>query len=308
MYLADLKELLQNREFVALRSALRQISPVDLADGWEHFGLDERKVLFKLSPRQRALTLFEELDPADQQELLNALQHEEVRELVESLDPAETGRLLRELPKPMVRHLEGIVRKGGVRERVEAVLRFPEKTAGALMRSNYVTVEPKWTCRQALERISHGTRLRHIESTYLETLFAVDSLGQLQGTVTLKELIVAPPDMPVRELMNSDPETLSPETDQEEVARLFSKYKLRSASVVDRDRKLLGVVLSADVVDVVSEETEEDFAKMAGTQASDIGARTAWEAARLRLPWLAITCLGQLGVSTVIRGFERTLS
>src|SRR5687767_1700803 len=105
MYLADLKELLQNREFVSARAALRVISPVDLAEGWEHFKPEERVVLFKLSPRQKALQLFEELDPPHQQELLSALKHEEVEELVTDLDPTETGRLLRDLPKPMVRHL-----------------------------------------------------------------------------------------------------------------------------------------------------------------------------------------------------------
>lgn len=308
LFLSDLKELLARREFVSVRAALRMISPVDLADGWEHFTPEERKVLFKLSPRQRAIQLFEELDPPQQQELLAALKQEEVRELVEDLDPSETGRILRELPQPLVRQLETILRKGGRGEKVRDYLKYPDESVGALMRSNFMTVEPRWTCRQALDRISHATRLRHIQTTFLEQLFVVEADGRLNGVVTLKELVVAPSNMLVKDLMDPQPVRLSPEMDQEEAARLFAHYRLGSAPVVDGEGKLLGVVLDQDIVEVVEEETEEDFAKMAGTAAEEFEARSSWEAAWHRMPWLAVTFLGQFLVSAVIRGFEGTLS
>jgi len=309
IFLSDIKELLELREFVSVRSALRVISPFDLAEGWEHFDLDERKVLFKLLPRQRALQLFEELDPEHQEELLTALQQEDVRELVEDLDPTETGRIMRELAAPIVRNLEEILRGGEKGEKVERYLKYPDETVGALMRSNYLPLDVDWTCRKSLEYIHGGTFLREIETTFLDTLFVVDQEEMLKGIVTLKELVVAPPMMKLRELMNTDPEILSPEMDQEAAAQIFGHYKLGSAPVVDRARKLIGVVLDADIVEVVEEETEEDFAKMVGTQAEEFDEpQTAWEAARLRGPWMAVTCLGQILVAVVIRSFEIQLS
>ena len=230
MYLSDLKELLAAKEFVSLRTALKEISPVDLVDGWEHFGREERPVLFRLMPRQRALQLFEELDPEHQEELLGALKAPDVEELVADLDPAETGRILRGLPKPLVRQLEAILRKGSGGARAAQVAAYPEKSAGALMRSRYLTVSVRWTCREALTRVSASTRLRLIENTYLDTLFAVDAADRFAGTVTLKELVVAPADMPVSELVDGQAQALAPELDQEEAARIFHRYRLPCAA------------------------------------------------------------------------------
>lgn len=308
MYLSDLKELLAAKEFVSVRTALKELSPIDMVDGWDHFSREERSVLFRLMPRQRALQLFEELEPKDQEELLGVLKEADVEELVADLDPAETGRVMRSLPKPMVRQLEAKLRKGGAGARAAQVAGYPEKSVGSLMRTRFHTVLPRWTCREALTRVSAGTRLRFIENTYLDTLIVVDAQDHFLGTVTLKELVVAPADMPVSELIHTQSQVFVPEMDQEHGARLFHHYKLDCAAVIDRDRKVLGVVLDSDMDEVTAEETEEDIAKMAGTTAEDLDVTSAVQSVRNRLPWLAITCIGQLLVSTVIHSFEVTLS
>ena len=307
MYLSDLKELLAAKEFVSVRTALKEISPVDVVDGWDHFTRDERGVLFRLMPRQRALQLFEELEPRDQEELLGALKEADVEELVQDLDPAETGRVMKGLPKPMVRQLEAILRKGGTGACVAQVSAYPKDSVGALMRTRYHTVQPRWTCREALTKVSAGTRLRFIENTYLDTLVVLDSHERLAGTITLKELVVAPHDMPVAELMNSRPVSLTPEMDQEEGAKLFHHYRLACAPVLDRERKVIGVVLDSDMDEVVAQETEEDIAKMAGTAAgllSESVTHMTWA----RSPWLVATCLGYIVVSRVISHYEPVLS
>lgn len=309
LFLADLKELLSNREFASLRKALRQISPMDLVEGWEEFSTDEQTVLFKLVPRQRALQLFEELEPEHQEELLGALRKEEIEELVEDLDPAETSRILRELPVPLVRQLESMLRKkGDVGEEVERYLKYPEDSVGALMRTNFFSLNPSWTCRQALDMIQRGVRLRLIEMMYLDTLFVLDGDERLAGIVYLKELVVAPPEMKASELMNPDPVELKPEMDQEEAAQMFSHYKFGSMPVVDLRRRLLGVVLDTDIIEVVEEEAEEDLAKFAGTAAEEFEEPTAFASAWHRMPWMAVAGLGQIIVAAVIWGFEGSLS
>ncbi len=305
LYLSDLKELLQAREFVSVRTALKEISPVDLADGWDHFAPEERVAIFRLSARQRAIQLFEELDPHHQVELLNSLQRHDAERLLQDLDPSETSRMVRELPQPMVRQLVGIMKKGG-QESVQKYLQYPPKTVGALMRSRYLTLDPRWSARQALERVQLSTRLRRIEETYLDTLLVAEASGNLAGVVTLKSLVVAPRDMLVRELMDPSPISLSPEMDQEEAVNLFAKYKLKGAPVIARDRKLMGIVVYRDIVEVAREEVEEDFAKMAGMPVTH--SRSAFEIARTRLPWLVATCFGGLAVSYVIKHYEPTLS
>ena len=306
LYLSDLKELLQAREFVSVRTALHEISPVDLADGWEHFTPEERVALFRLSARQRAVQLFEELDSPLQVELVDSLQAHDAERLLQDLDPVLAGRFVRELPPPLVRRLTGIMKKGG-QESVQEYLHFPPKTVGALMRGRYITVDPRWTARHAIERIQLSTRLRRIEETHLDTLMAADPEGRLKGTVALKALVVAPRDMLVRDLMNASPVVLDPSLDQEEAVKLFTKYKLKSAPVAAKDGGLMGIVVYRDIFDVASEEVEEDFAKMVGSQAGLLS-HTALDIAKIRLPWLIATCFGELLVSYIIKHYEFTLS
>ena len=113
LYLSDLKELLQSRDFVSARTCLKAVSPVDVADGWEYFAPEERVAIFRLLPRQRAVQLFEELDPKDQVALVDSLQAHDAERLLEDLEPAQAGRLVRALPEPEVRRLVGIMKKGG---------------------------------------------------------------------------------------------------------------------------------------------------------------------------------------------------
>ncbi|MDE2292234.1 MAG: magnesium transporter, partial [Elusimicrobia bacterium] len=307
VFVSDLKELLAAKEFISLRTALKSISPIELIEGWEHFTPDERGVLFHLMPRQRALQLFEELEPNEQEELLSALKARDVEELVADLDPAETGRLLRELPKPLVRQLEGIVRKGAGGARAAEVASYPEDSVGSLMRTRFLTISPRGTCREALARISTSTRLRFIENTFLETLFAVGQDDRLAGTVTLKKLVVAPADLPVAELLEPNPQVLTPAMDQEEGAKLFLRYHLTCAAVVDEGRRLLGVVLDRDMDEVSAEEVEEDFAKMAG-MGHGLLSQSVFQITKLRLPWLIATCFGEVLVSWIVKQYEPTLA
>ena len=306
IYLADLHEVLSARDFVSARTLLKVISAIDLADGWEHFTQDERVAILRLCTRQKAMQLFEELDPPEQAELLQALQRKDAQELLSDLDPAATGRMMRELPQPLVRQLTSIMNKGG-KETVQQYLQYPAQTVGALMRGRYVTLDEKMPVRQAVERVQYSTRLRRIEETHLDTLMVVDGKNRLRGVLGLKSLVVAPRDMTIGELMDPAPRTLAPGMDQEEAVKLFTKYRLKSAPVVSPDLTLLGVVVYRDIFEIASEETEEDFAKMAGYGRA-VGVRTSLQGAMLRLPWLVITCLGGVGVSWVVTHFEPTLS
>ena len=112
IYLADLKELLTARDFVSARTLLREISPIDLADGWDHFDADERVAIFRLSTRQKSMQLFEELESDQQAALVGSLQRQDAQELLSDLDPSATGRMMRDLPQPLVRQFNAIGRFG----------------------------------------------------------------------------------------------------------------------------------------------------------------------------------------------------
>jgi magnesium transporter len=149
----------------------------------------------------------------------------------------------------MVRELNAIMTKAGL-ESVRRHLRYPAETVGALMRGRYATLDESWTAAVALESVRHGTRLRRLEETYLDTLMVADADGRLRGVVGLKALVIAPGGMLVGELMDGAPRTLRPAMDQEAAVNLFTKYRLKSAPVVDDGGRLLGVVVDRDILAV----------------------------------------------------------
>lgn len=262
-------------------------------------------MVFRLLPRQRSLQLFEELDPPEQLALIESLEKDDAQALLEDLDPSKAGGVLRGLPKAVRSKLSGIMKKSGY-ESAKRVMDFAPETVGALMRSRFVPLRPQWTVHQALERIQLSTRLRRIEETHLDTLPITDDMGHLVGNVGLKELVVAPRHMSVHELMDENPRTLRPEADQEEAVNLFTRYRLKSAPVVSDAGEILGVVVYKDIFKIASAETEEDFAKMAGTRPGLLS-ESAYSIAKVRLPWLVATCLGELAVSAIIKHYEFTL-
>lgn len=307
LYLSDLKELLASKDFSSARFCLREIGPIDLADGWPLFTHDERLVIFRLYPRDRAVQLFEELEPDEQAELIQGIQDDVAAErLIEEIDPARAGQLLRRLPKNLVSKLSSIMRKSA-RECAQRFSEYPAGTVGSLVRSRFVTVEETWTAKQALERIQLGTRLRRIQETHLDPVLVTHPDGKLAGTLPLKALVVAPRDLVISDIMDEAPIVLDPEMDQEEAVNLFTRYKLKGAPVVTKAGELLGLVVVKDIFDVAQEEVEEDFAKMAGVQAG-LGHLSSFEQAKRRLPWLIITCFGGLLVSYIVKCFETTLA
>jgi magnesium transporter len=307
LYLSDLKELLASKDFGSARACLREIGPIDLADGWPSFTREERLVIFRLYPRDKAVQLFEELEPDEESELIQGLHDDAAAErLIEEIDPAQAGQLLRRLPKNLVAKLSGIMRKSA-RECAQRFSEYPTGTVGSLVRSRFVPVDETWTAKQALERIQLGTRLRRIEDTHLDPILVTHPDGRLAGTIPLKALVVAPRDMSVRDIMDEAPIVLDPAMDQEEAVNLFTRYKLKGAPVVTKAGEVLGLVVVKDIFDVAQEEVEEDFAKMAGVQAG-LGHLSSFEQAKRRLPWLIITCFGGLLVSYVVKSYEGTLS
>lgn len=306
LYLSDLKEVLGTHDFISARACLREVGPIDLAEVWGRFTHDERLVIFRLYPRDKALQLFEELEPEEQAEILAGVQDPAVERLIAEIDPAQAGRLLRQLPRPLVNKLTSIMRKSA-RECAQRFSEYPAGTVGSLVRSRFVTVEETWTAKKALESIQLGTRLRRLEETHLDPILVTHPDGKLAGTLPLKALVVSPRDMMVSDLMDEAPVVLDPDMDQEEAVNLFTRYKLKGAPVVTKAGEVLGLVVVKDIFDVAQEEVEEDFAKMAGVQVG-LGHLSSFEQAKKRLPWLIITCFGGLVVSYVVKSFEHTLA
>lgn len=308
LFLPELKQLIAAQDHATLKTALREINPVDLAEGWKDLTRDEQLSLFQLLSMRKAVVVFEELDMADQTALLQSMTAEATNQMMSELPPGEAAHLLRKLPPRVIKRLTNLVKRQESVQKLEQAFAYPRNTTGSLMHTEVVQLKESMTASQALELIRAVTRTHLHEAGLLSNLYVTNGNNVLVGFVPLQTLVAAPHDSRVEELMTSARfiQVLAM-SDQEEAARLVSKYNLLSAPVVEEGNRLVGVLLIDDVLDIIHREASEDIAKMAGTRPEEFGAHNILKVVRLRLPWLAASILGGLLVSVVIRHFEGTL-
>jgi magnesium transporter len=224
---------------------------------------------------------------------LAALAPEQAAEIVDELEDDDAADLLGELQPEDV---ERILRQVEDRADVDALLRYDEDTAGGIMTTHLVTVNPDNTAGEALDAIRRQAGV--VEDFY--TVFVTDDGRHLRGILPLPDLVMSPPTRRVSEFMEAPDITVPPDMDQEDVARLMGKYDLTTVPVVDSSGRLLGRVTFDDVIDVVEEETTEDILQFGGTSA-DEGLVAGWrEAVRSRLPWLFVNLVTAFLAASVV--------
>ena len=308
LFLPELKQLLAQKDYATLKTVLREINPVDLAEGWKEFTPEERVTLFQMLGQRRAVVVFEELDVEDQTSLLQAIGEQAAGQIVNEMPSGEVAHLLRKLPQRLVRRLSNLVKRQETVDRLQQALSYPPRTAGALMHTDVIQLKESMTAGQALELIQVVTRTHLHQEGLLSTLYVTNGQKRLAGCVSIQELVDAPRDSLIKELISSVAAIQIPALmDQEEAARLVAKYNLLSAPVVDDDGRLTGVLLVDDVIDIIKQETNEDIAKMVGTRAEEFLRQPAMRVVGFRLPWLVTTIIGEFAVSMVIKFFGGTL-
>ncbi|MGQ0644695.1 MAG: magnesium transporter [Elusimicrobiota bacterium] len=306
LFVPEIRQLLAGKSYKELKRVLNDMNPADLAEGWGSFSANEQIVLFKLLTAVRAVELFEELELEEQMRLLGALEQGALGPVLEELDAKTASRLFHRLPPRVVRRMTSTIRREKV-DRIRTAAAFAPNTAGSLMHTDLLDLRPRQTVRQALERVRASSRLHRMGE--LQVFYVVDGEGRLLGAVSPRALIAAPSEMRLEEIMT--PVQLikvRAEADQEEAAKIFSKYKIFAAPVVDEGNRLLGILSANDILHVLSQEATEDIAKMAGTGAEELETGSVLHVARLRMPWLLASWLGGILVSFIITRYEHTLA
>ena len=307
LFFPEIRELLQEKNYSLLKQVLKAVSPLDFADVWARFTEQERVQIFKMLPSISALKLFEILDIADQRFLLAQLNDESVTPLLDNIDSPNLAKIFHKMSPRAVKKMTGLIKRQEALAHIDIVMKFPERTAGSLMHPEFVRLSPKMTAKQALHRLQAITRPGQKEHLY--SLYVTDEDLRVLGTLSLQDIVSMPEDELLHEMMSSVEQIkVSPETDQEEVAKLFSKYQLTSAPVVDKEKHLLGVLTVGDILSVVRQEATEDIAKMAGTRAKDLGEESVFKIVFFRMPWLIVTLGGGMLISLIIHHFQPVLA
>ena len=277
------------------------LEPADLADVLSSLDDAERLTAVRaLPPEISGEALVEMPEEEHAEDTLAALEPEQAADIVDEMADDDATDILQELePEEQERILSEVEDRAGV----DRLLRYDEESAGGLMTTQVVSVLDTATAGEAIEEI----RRQAEEDEGFYQVFVVDGVGKLEGVLPLRDLVTSAPTRLVREFMEPADITVTPELDQEEVARLMSKYNLPSVPVVDASGRLLGRVTFDDVIDVVEAETTEDLLKFGGVS-PDEELSASWSVAvRSRLPWLYVNLLTAFAAASVVLVFSNAI-
>jgi magnesium transporter len=296
------EDLLEKRDFRTLRQRLQEMEAEDIAQLLGNVSLEQRVIAFRLLPKDSAVRVFEFLDPDQQQRLLESFGDQGVRVLLEAMPPDDRADLLEEVPAMVCRRLLRVLSPEQRAVTME-LLGYEEGTAGRAMTPYFVDLRRDMTASQALERIRD---LALDRETVYES-YAIDGERHLQGIVSLKDLVLANPSKRVSDIMRPEPESVDTGTDQEEAARILRDNDLLAVPVVDKEKRLVGIITYDDVADILEEEATEDMFKLAGIAGERVFS-PLYVSLRNRLPWLVINVVTIFIAALVINTFESTIA
>ena len=297
--------MLEEKKYNALREILITMNPVDIAALFA--GLQDKKipVLFRLLPKGLAAETFVEMEPEEQELLIRGFSDIELKEMLEELFVDDAADLAEEMPANVVRRILAQA-DPQMRLSINQILRYPENSAGSLMTTEYVSLKPDMTVRESLLQI----RRQGVDKETIYTCYVTRD-RTLIGLVTVKDLLLTvDDDTKIESIMLTNLISVTTHTDQEEVARLFSKYNFLALPVVDGENRMVGIVTFDDAMDVLEEETTEDMELMSGVLPSE---RTylkssAWALFKSRIPWLLLLMVSATFTGMIITSFEGALA
>ncbi len=299
-----ISELIKNKSYRRLREIAEIIPAPDLAQILGELEEREQPVLFRLLSKEQAAEVFVELEPLTQERLISSFTDRELSEILSELYIDDTVDLIEEMPAVVVKR---ILRYSDASDRavINQILNYPKQSAGSVMTTEYV---------RFIEGIDVEAALTHIRRVAIDketiyTCYVTDRDRHLVGVVTAKELLTAELDTPLSELMEKNVLYVNTHDDRELVAHTLNKYGLLAMPVVDSESRLVGIITLDDAVDVLKEESEEDFAKMAAITPTETPyLKTSVLSLFLaRVPWLLFLMLSSTVSGAILSGFEAAL-
>lgn len=298
-------ELLENKDFPQLGNLLKDMNPADVAELFEDLPCEKMALVFRLLPKELAADAFAYMNPDEQTVLVEAFSDKELHDVVNELYVDDAADMIEEMPANLVKR---ILRHTDAETRVliNQILNYPKDSAGSIMTMEYVDLKRGMTVEEAFDRI----RAIGVEKETVYTCYVTDSRRKLKGIVTVKDLLLAPKNELIRNIMETNIIYVSTHTDKEEVASLFGKYDFLAVPVVDNEERLVGIVTVDDAIDVIQDEATEDIEMMAAITPTDkpymkTGVFATW---KKRIPWLLLLMISATFTGSIITSFEDALS
>jgi magnesium transporter len=285
-----------------LRTVLAAVHPVDLAELLDDVDLENRVRIFGTLDPDRAAQVLAYMPHEYKVELVDRMGEQRLADVIDRMPDYAVADILDHLPA----HKEKSVMARVEAEKAEDVAQlreYPPNTAGGRMTRNFVAVPDSFSAGETIKAIQGS-----VDSHTVDFVYVVDEEGRLEGVVSLPKLMIHSPDEPICGFMRREVTFVGPTVDQEDVARLAQKYRLRHVPVVDASMRLLGVVTLQDIIDVIKSEANEDVMKIAGADHVDPLRGSLVDRLKARAPWLAAAMSMELGLAWIMKAYGDTLA
>ena len=298
-------QLLEDRKYGEVAALVKDMNPADAAAMLQELPESKMPLVFRLLPKELAAETFAYMEGDAQEVLIQGFTDKELDEVIGEMFLDDAVDMIEEMPanvvKKILRHVDADTRK-----MINQVLNYPKDSAGAMMTMEYVDLKRRMTVEQAFERI----RSTALDSETVYTCYVTDGRRKLEGVITVRELLLAPKDAVLRDIMETNVKFVTTHTDQEEAARLLSKYDFLALPVVDAEERLVGIVTVDDAMDVMQEEATEDMERMAAIAPSDKPYMkvSVFENWKKRAPWLLFLMISAAFTGSIITHFETALA
>ena len=300
-----LNDLLEKGRHGELRGAMMMLNEVDIAQYMETLAKDKLLLVFRILPKDISADVFSYMSADQKQTLIESIGDQEISSLIDDMFLDDAVDFLEELPASVVKR---VLQSATPEKRnlINQFLRYPENSAGSLMTIEYLEFRSEDTVRQAMEII----RKEGLDKETIYTLYIIDQTHHLIGTLALRKMILASEDTVLSDLMDRNVVFVHTLDDQEQVAELVRHYDLMAIPVVDKEERLVGIITADDIMDVIEEETTEDFEKMAAlTPSDDEYLKTSpFKLALNRIPWLLLMAVIAIFTGMIITYYEDVLS
>ncbi len=303
----EIIELIEKKEWKALKEVLSDWPPQDIASLITSLEEKEAFIVFRLLPKSVASEVFSELDAETHEIILSQLTNEQVKEIFLELSPDDRTELFEELPPEATQKIINLLPP---QERKEALqlLGYPEDSVGRLMTPDYIAIKAEWTVEQAIEYI----REKGIDAETINMVYVIDDNNKLIDDIPIRRLIISNPKNKISSIMDENFISIFVNEDQEEAVRTMKRYRLNVLPVVDQNGILLGIVTIDDIMDIMEEEDSEDFTKVSGISSHDVGVDIITDLLKSpittlyksRIFWLFALLIMDLFTGGIINSFE----
>ena len=300
-----LAALVEGKKYTTLRDILVTMNASDIAAIFEEMPEAKLPLLFRLLPKELAAETFVEMEPEAQELLIRGFSDSELKEVIDELYVDDAVDIVEEMPANVVKR---ILKQADpeMRKMINEILKYPDDSAGSIMTTEYVSLRPDMTAEEAIKRI----RRTGVDKETIYTCYVTDNNRKLIGMISLRTLLLCEDDDVLEEVMENNVISVNTLEDQESVAQMMAKYDWSAMPVVDQENRLVGIVTVDDAIDVLQEETTEDFEKLAGMTPTDkpylrTGVLETWKS---RVPWLLVLMLSATLTSMVLTSFETSLA